>query len=68
MTDEAAGSDGVDALLEWVQVRGMLEDHLDRWLSALHPGGGAALTPRAATLGGGAPDAATAPRPGAVSR
>jgi GT2 family glycosyltransferase/glycosyltransferase involved in cell wall biosynthesis len=64
---DAAAAQG-DRLREWVQVHGMLEDHLDQWLSALHPGGGAALTPRAATLGGGAPDAATAPRPGAVSR
>ena len=64
---DVAAAEG-DRLREWVRTHGMLEDHLDRWLSALHPGGGAALTPRAATVGGGVPDAAAAPRPGAVSR
>ncbi len=51
---DAAAAEG-DRLREWVRTHGMMEDHLDRWLSALRPGGGA-------------PDAETLPRPGAVSR
>ncbi len=64
---DAAWREG-DQLREWVRTHGMLEDHLDRWLSVLHPEGGVALTPQAAMAGGGAPEASVAPRPDSVAR
>ncbi len=63
---DAAAAEG-DRLREWVRANGMLEDHLDRWLSALHPGGGSGPDVPVATAGAGR-GAAAAPQPGPVFR